>query len=136
MNYKPIIAVVVTLLLASLGCGNNATPVNVGPFSVDGDTGVATGQAFGIKFNTARGTKVEVISVALDSSGTVQRAAITLADDLRIDLQTVEGAESATFQLNGRQFGILQAGDAVGIDEERNVTVNGDKRTAMENPSE
>ena len=131
-----MIAAVCTLLLATLGCGNNATPVNVGPFSVDSDTGVATGQAFGIEFNATRGTKVEIISGTLDASGTSQRAAITLADDLRIELQSVDGANSATFQLNGRDLGILQTGDEVAIDEQRNVTVNGEKRTTMENPSE
>ena len=136
MKHRSIIAAVCTLLVAIAGCGNDATPVDVGPFSVDGDTGVATGQAFGIEFNAAQATGVELTSGTLNESGTSQRAQITLAADLRIELQTVDGAAGFTFQLNGRDFGTLQTGDAVAIDEERNVTVNDEKRTATEAPPE
>jgi hypothetical protein len=59
-----------------------------------------------------------------------------LADDLTIELVTKDEGKLVNFRLNGRNFGDLKRGDKVVIDEERNVTVNGEKRTTAESPPE
>ena len=57
-----------------------------------------------------------------------------MADDLKIKLLVVKEGATATFELNGKNFGTLERGDKVAIAKDRSVTVNGTARTAGENP--
>ena len=130
MKYKTIITTLCAVL-ALLGCDRKtiATSSEVGPFNVNGNTGKATGQAFGIEFNVAGASGAEVTSDLSGSPKSSSRAEITLADDLKIKLQTMNEGTSVTFDLNGKNFGTLERGDKVEIEKSRNVIVNGEMRT-------
>lgn len=128
----PIILAATCALLALPGC--EKTPVSpsaaVGPFEVNGETGTATGQAFGIEIKVAGASRAEVTSDLSGSPEFTSRAVITLADDVRIQLQTNAEGDSVTFELNGKSLGTLQRGDKVEIDGTGEVVVNGEKRTS------
>jgi hypothetical protein len=47
----------------------------------------------------------------------------------------LEGGGPISFQLNGTDFGALEEGDNVLIDEQRNVTVNGNSRGPLKTPA-
>ena len=137
MKLHTIIASLCALLFALVSCGRKTTSTtSVGPFNVDGDTGMATGQAFGIGFKAAGATGAEVTSNLSGSNQSSSRAEITLADDLKIALETAEEGDSVAFQLNGKKLGNLEKGDEVTIGEDRDVTVNGEKRTPAEGSPE
>lgn len=116
-----------TLFVALVGCQAETTSLSSGSFNVNGNTGVATGEALGIYFEVANATGVQ--SKALLKAGqpehTSARTEITLADDAVIQLEMLESGSPISFQLNGKEFGTLNEGDRVVIDENRNVTVNG-----------
>lgn len=91
---------------------------------------MATGKdAFGIDFEVAGADRAESESEVHGNPKYSSRAKITLADDLTIELVTKHEGKLVSFRLNRRNFGDLKRGDKVVIDEERNVTVNGEKRT-------
>ncbi len=134
MKYRTILATFCAILLAVVGCERKETPVAVGPFNVSRDTGVATGQAFGIEFNVEGASGAEIKSDLSGSPKSSSRTEITLADDLKIKLQTINEGKSVTFELNGKNFGDLKRGDKVEIEKSRNVLVNGGKRTPENSP--
>lgn len=73
---------------------------------MDSDKKVATGQALGIEFEVAGTSKVEVISGTLGPPNYGKKAEIKFADDLRVELENADDETSATFRLNGKDFGI------------------------------
>lgn len=127
MKQQITIAAFCVLLFALSGCQEQAgnTSVAVGPFSVNSDTGLADGQAFGIEFEAMGASKSEVKFMLSGNSQDSSNASITLADDLHIKLKTMNEGKSVAFQLNGKEICNLAPGDKVVINEERNVTVNG-----------
>lgn len=136
MKFQTIIAATCALF-ALLGCEKKAVTTSaVGPFDVNGETGTATGQAFGIEFNVAGASGAEITSDLSGSPKSPSRAEIALADDLKINLATMDEGNSVTFELNGNTFGNLQRGDKVEIEKSRNVLVNGEMRTSGDSPPE
>jgi hypothetical protein len=138
MKHQTIITTLCALLLGLLGCERKTIyPVSDGSFSVNSDTGMATGKdAFGIDFEVVGADRAESKSEVHGNPKYSSRAEITLADDLTIELVTKDEGKLVNLRLNGRNFGDLKRGDKVVIDEERNVTVNGEKRTTAESPPE
>lgn len=132
MKHRTIIATLCAILLALPGCERTAAPGTVGPFDVNGGTGVATGQAFGIEFKVSGASKAEVTSGLSGNPRYSSRAEITLADDLRIARETVGEGNSVTLQLNGKEFGDLERGDEVVIEADRSVMVSGERRIGAE----
>lgn len=88
----------------------------------------ANGQAFGIQFKAEGASGMRTTSELDTSRKSSSKAVITLADDLKIKLQTKPKSELVAFELNGKSFGDLKAGDKVEIAKDRSVTVNGEKR--------
>jgi hypothetical protein len=131
MKQQIAIVTCCVLLLALPSCQKRtaSSSVSAGAFNVNSDTGMANGQAFGIEFRAAGCSSAEV---KCDIQGNTQfssRAEISLADDLKIELETMDDGNSVAFQLNGKKIGNLAKGDEVVIEEDRNVTVNGEDRT-------
>lgn len=125
-------AILCFLLLTAFGCQQqvstalSSSTVSVGPFSVDSESGLADGQAFGVDFKAMGASSV---SVKFNLSGNPAQSSVStikLADDLSIELQTISDGDLVDFRLNGTKICDLEKGDKVVIDEERNVTVNGD----------
>lgn len=130
MKHQVVLTIFCILLLALPSCqkGTASSSVSVGPFNVNSDTGMANGQAFGIDFKAAGASRAEV---SFELHGNPQHsslAEITLAQDLNIELETMNDGNSVAFQLNGTKIGNLAKGDEVVIEEDRNVTVNGEER--------
>lgn len=130
MKHQAVVATFCALLLALPGCQKDTTSssVSVGPFNVNSDTGMASGQAFGIDLKAAGASGAEIKFELHGNPQYSSRAEITLADDLNIKLETMNEGDAVAFQLNGKKYGTLAQGDEVAIDEERNVTVNGEER--------
>jgi uncharacterized protein (TIGR03067 family) len=105
--------------------------VSSGPFRVDGNTGVATGNALGVDFVVAGATGVQTSNqlAAGKPENTSACLEITLAHDVIIRLEMLEADGPISFQLNGIDLGSLTAGDQVAIDDQRKVTVNGTSRS-------
>lgn len=118
-----------------VGCDRKETPFTVGPFDVNGKTGVATGHAFGIEFNVEGAPGAEIKSNLSGSPESSSRTEITFAEDLRINLETMNEGESVTFELNGKNLGDLERGDKVEIEKSRNMLVNGGNRTPGNRPA-
>lgn len=129
MNYKAIIATFCVILFSMVSCEKRFRNANVGPFAVNSDTGSASGLAFGIEFKAEGATGVETKSDLATSQKSSSETEITLADDLKIKLQTKEKSEAVSFELNGKSYGELKEGDKVEIAKDRTVTVNGSKMT-------
>lgn len=124
------------LLLSLLGCENKQTaPVTSGPFTVNSDTGIATGQVLGIDLKAAGADGAKVKSDLSGAPQSPSQAHITLADDLKLKLQTIDEGKSISLELNGKPFGNLAKGDKLEIAKDRSVTVNGKNRTPAENPA-
>lgn len=121
------------LLLLVVGCEKKAAPVASGPLSVNGETGMATGQVLGIEFKVAGADGAKIKSDLSGSPQSPSRAEITLADDLKLKLQATNEGKSVSFELNGKSFGNLEKGDKVEIAKDRSVMVNGKNRTPGEN---
>lgn len=135
MKYHTRLTMFCAILLSVIGCEKKSPPVSVGPFDVNRDTGVATGEAFGIHFNVEGASLGETQSNLSGNPHYSSPAEITLGEDLKIKLETMNEGTSVAFQLNGRKFGSLGKGDEVVIDKARNVTVNGEKRPPQESQS-
>lgn len=131
MKYRAGLITLCVVFFSLVGCDREATPFTVGPFDVNSDTGVATGNALGVDFAVAgaSGARLESGPGKVPGSG---RAGITLADDLKIDLEMAEGGETITFLMNGKEFGDLEKGDKVEIDQARNVKVNDTARQSRD----
>lgn len=132
MKHQTFLATFCAILLSVMGYETSAAPVAVGPFHVNSETRMATGQAFGIDFKVAGASRAEVTSDISGSPTSSSRAEITLADDLKIKLQTMAKGQSVTFDLNGKSFGNLERGDKVEIGKGRSVMVNGRERVPAE----
>jgi hypothetical protein len=130
MKQQIAVATFCVLLLALASCREETafSSVSVGPFHVNDDTGMGNGQALGVDFEVAGASRAEVTFDLSTNPQRSSRAEITLADDLKIELETRNEGNSVAFELNGKKFGNLAKGDEVVIDEERNVTVNGEAR--------
>lgn len=134
MKRQTLLVTFCAILLSVVGCERKAAPVAVGPFDVNSETGMATGQALGIAFQVAGASGAEVTSDLSGSPQSSSRAEITLADDLKIKLQAMDEGNSVRFELNGKNFGNLERGDKVEIEKDRSVVVNGKNRTPAESP--
>lgn len=123
------------LLLAILGCRQEVEspiPPTAGDF-VSNDNGVGTAQAFGIQFRlpAAAGSATTEDLIHADFNDFDKSTAskkFTLGDDVVIELNSVD-AKTVRFRLNGQDFGMLQVGNQVEIDAERQVKVNGTARS-------
>ena len=134
MKHQTLLVTFCAILLSVVGCERKAAPVAVGPFHVNSETGMATGQALGIEFKVAGASGAEVTSDLSGSPQSSSRVEITLADDLKIKLQAMDEGNSVSFELNGKNFGNLERGDKVEIEKDRSVVVNGKNRTPAESP--
>ena len=134
MKHRSILALSCTLLMVLVGCERKAASLSAGPFKVDGTTGIATGQALGIDFEVAGATGVQS-EADLKPGQSYGRVEFVLADDVKIQLEMPSGGRPITFQLNGTDYGKLEVGDKVVIDEDRNVTVNDTKRAPQSSSS-
>lgn len=134
MKTEVTLALFFILLTSPVGCDAETSTVSSGPFHVDGKTGRATGRALGITFEVSGATGVETKNLlkAGEPEQNTAQTEITLADDVLIHLEMLEGGSPISFQLNGNDFGALKEGDNVVIDEKRNVTVN---RTPRRTPA-
>jgi hypothetical protein len=138
MKAKTILFTLCMLLLSLPGCNRKTvtTSASVASFSVNSDTGVATGQAFGIEFQAAGASGAAITSKAGGSPGSSSHMEIALADDLKIGLETRDDGNLVAFQINGKSFGNLKKGDKVEIAEDRSVMVNGGQRVSEASPPE
>lgn len=128
MKGKTVITLLCALVIALFGCERKpvTSSVSAGTWDVNSDTGITNGRAFGIDFRVAGTSGAEVTSERSGNPKYSSRVEITLADDLKIELETMDQRNSVAFKLNGNNLGNLQRGDEVAIDEDRNVTVNGE----------
>ena len=136
MKYQTLLATFCAILFSVVGCEKRFRDAKVGSFDVNSNTGIATGQAFGIEFKAEGASRVETKSQLGTSQEFSSQAEINLADDLKIKLQTKIKSESVAFELNGKSFGDLKAADKVEIAKDRSVMVNGEKRTTSESTPE
>lgn len=138
MKPNTILFALCVLLLSLPGCNRRTvtTSASVAAFNVNSDTGVATGQALGIEFIAAGASGAAITSKASGSPESSSRMEIALADDLKIDLETMEEGKSVAFQMNGKSYGHLKTGDKVEIGKDRSVMVNGGQRVSEASPPE
>jgi hypothetical protein len=134
---KPFLPI---LLLTFAGCNNSASPVippTTGDF-VKNQSGVGTAEVFGIEFRVkvnSRGARTEdrIHANFVDPEQSSARKRFTFGDEITIQLDSINEAE-VSFLLNDQDFGTLNVGDKVVIDEERNVEVNGTARLPSDSP--
>ena len=129
MKHQIILVTFCAIISSLVDCEKKPTPESAGPFHVNGETGSATGQAFGIEFIAEGASGVDVKSELSGSPQSSSRTEITWADDLKVELQTNNEGKSVAFELNGKSFGDLEKGHKVLIAKDRSLTVNGEKRT-------
>ena len=134
MQHRSRLALSCTFLMALVGCERNESSLSAGPFKVNGTTGIATGQALGIDFEVAGATGVQS-EWDLKPGQSSGRVEVALADDGKIQVELLSGGRPITFQLNGTNYGTLEVGDKVVIDEDRNVTVNDTRREPQSSSS-
>jgi hypothetical protein len=123
------------LALAFAGCGSNPAPTippTIGDFVRNND-GVATAQVFGITFrantrSSGATTNDVIVANFLDPEMSSARKRFTIGDDIMIQLTSVDDSK-VSFVFNDKDFGSLNIGDEVVIDDERNVEVNGTSRS-------
>ncbi|MCA9139005.1 MAG: hypothetical protein KDB00_19670 [Planctomycetales bacterium] len=123
------------VLLALVGCGGTSSipiPPTTGDF-VKNDDGAGTAQVFGIEFSvrvnsSGASTDDAIHANFLDPEQSSARKRFTLGDDIMVQLESVNGSQ-VRFMLNDQDFGALNVGDKVVIDDERNVEVNGTPRS-------
>ncbi len=122
------------LLLALVGCGSNSTPP-IPPTSGDfvkNQDGLGTAQVLGIDFrvkakSSGTSTQDAIQANFVDADKSTARKRFTIGDDIAIQLESVDKTE-VRFVLNDQDYGSLNVGDKVVIDDERNVEVNGTRR--------
>ena len=122
------------LLLTLAGCGGSSTPTippTAGDFVKNND-GIGTAQVFGIDFSVTANSSGASTGDAIDANfvdpeQSSARKRFTLGDDITIQLDSVDESE-VRFMFNDQDFGTLNVGDKVVIDDERNVEVNGNPR--------
>lgn len=122
-------------LLTLVGCSGPAAPAippTAGDF-VKVEDGVGSARAFGIDFFAPVNEDGATTEAAIDANLTDPQQSsaskrFTLGDDIAIELQSID-ATKVQFRFNGQDFGTLDVGDKVVIDDERNVDVNGTPRS-------
>lgn len=129
--------VIPLLLLAFVGCGETSKPTippTTGDFANNND-GVGTAQVFGVDFSvhvdsSGASTDDAIHANFVEPEQSSARKRFTLGDDITIQLDSVDESE-VRFMFNDQDFGTLNVGDRVVIDDERNVEVNGSPRSPM-----
>lgn len=122
------------LLLMLVGCSGSsapAVPPTTGDF-VKNNEGVGTAQIFGIDFRVdvnSSGTSSDdaIDANFVDTKSSSARKHFSIGDDIKIELDSIDESE-VRFIFNGQDFGTLNVGDKVVIDDARNVEVNGTSR--------
>ena len=109
-------------------------PSTAGDF-VDNNNGIGAAQVFGIDFSigvTSSGASTDAAIhanfIEPEQSSAMKR--FTLGDDITIQLESVNESE-VRFTFNDQDFGLLNVGDKVVIDDERHVDFNGNHRSAI-----
>lgn len=122
------------VLLSLAGCGASSTPripSTAGDFVKNAD-GIGTARVFGIDFSvTAKSSGASTDDAMkadfIDPQQSSAKKRFALGDDITIQLDSVDESK-VRFQFKDQDFGILNVGDKVVIDEERKVKVNGSPR--------
>jgi len=123
------------VLLALVGCGGTSTPAippTTGDFVKNND-GVGTAEVFGIDFSvrvnsSGASTDDAIHANFVHPEQSSARKRFTLGDDITIQLDSVDESK-VRFIFNDQDFGTLNTGDKVVIDDERHVEVNGTPRS-------
>ena len=123
--------IVPLVLLVLVGCSGSFTPAippTAGDF-VKSNDGVGTAKVFGIDFRVSvssggASTEDSIHANFLDPEQSSARKRFTFGDDVTIQLDSVNEVEVG-FIFNEQDYGKLNVGDEVVIDDERNVEVNG-----------
>ena len=121
------------IIISLIGC-QKSTPtaaVSSPSISLNSDTGIATGQFFGITFSCEGAEGVETKNQISGNPKHSSHSEVTLAPDLTMKLQTLEEGKSVSLKLNDKIYPNLSVGDKVEINKAREVTVNGVKRDAL-----
>jgi hypothetical protein len=129
--------IVPLVLLLLVGCGGSSTPEippTTGDF-VKNNNGVGTAQVFGIDFRVSvnsggASTEDSIAANFVAAEQSSARKRFTFGDDITIQLDSVNQAEVG-FIFNGQNFGNLNVGDEVVIDDERHVQFNATPRLPM-----
>jgi len=122
---------ILLMLLAVLGCGETSTPA-IPPIDdtfVKNDNGVGTARVFGIDFNarthsSGASNEFAIDANFVDAEDSSAMVRFTLGDDITIQLDSIDESE-VRFLFNDQDFGTLNVGDKVNIDDDRNIEVNG-----------
>lgn len=126
-----IFALLSALLFTLFGCNSAPAPPfppTVNDFVRNDPTG-GTAKVFGINFQvetTSNGASTEFDFHANFADPSQSRAKIrfTFGDDVNVLLESIDQTK-VRFQFNDRDFGTLNVGDEVTINEQRAVEVNG-----------
>ena len=121
-------------MLAIVGCSESSAPPippTAGDFVKNND-GFGTAQVFGIDFSvhvnaSGTGTDDAIHANFVEPEQSSARKRFTFGDDITIQLDSVD-ASQVRFMFNDQDFGVLNVGDKVVIDDERSVEVNGTPR--------
>lgn len=122
-------------LLALVGCGGTSTPTippTAGDF-VKNNEGVGTAQVFGIDFSvrvksSGASTNDAIEANFVDPEQSNARKRFTFGDEITIQLESLDAAK-VRFLFNDQNYGTLNVGDKVVIDEDHMVEVNGTVRS-------
>lgn len=125
---------ILLVLFALAGCGRPSTlavPPTTGDF-VKNKEGVCSARVFGIDFSVRVKSSGASTDDAINAKFKVPetstaRKRFTLGDDITIQLDGVDESK-VRFTFNDQNFGTLNVGDKVLIDDERNIEVNGTPR--------
>lgn len=137
MKHPLLFALCCTILAVHIGCGQNTAtpyPPSSGDYVKNFD-GRGTAKVWGITFDVAEpvgrsaGSRFDG-SPSNDPEKTDARIEITIGD-VKILLEKIPGSP-ITFGFNGDNYGTLEIGDKVSLDNERNVKVNGSERKPEE----
>lgn len=128
--------VLLVVLPVIIGCSGNSAPA-IPPTSGDfvkNDNGFGTAHVFGIDFSvrvnsSGASTNDSIHADLVNPQNSSARKRFTLGDDIAIELKSISESK-VQFMFNDQNFGLLNVGDKVIIDDERNVLVNGIARTA------
>ncbi|MCA9171131.1 MAG: hypothetical protein KDB23_25840 [Planctomycetales bacterium] len=122
-------------LFVHVGCSGDSTPPipSATRDFVTNSNGIGTAQLFGIDFRvnvTSSGaTSTSSINANLvEADQSSARKRITFGDSIAIQLDSVDES-MVSFSLNDRDYGKLNVGDFVEIDEDGKVKVNGVPRS-------